>query len=546
MRRYIIFLCLIILFANCSKYESDNTIIFNRVAECLEQYPDSALNMLNKFHLDNLFSTKERARFALLKSMALDKNYIDVDNDSLISVALDYYKKYGKPDELMKAYYYEGIVCLNGEDYSGALENCLSAEKFVADCKDYISVGRLYNTKMIIYKEILSIDKAIKPAELAAYYYLKGQDTIRYITALNNLASMFFVSKDYESFDACITKLEDYEKIMTLKQKGNYYVNLINYYCSISDFKVSEVIDNYINSFKGFESSVKWHIIIKAYLDIGDLQSAYKALLIAEKFELQSNRDIYHLRASEVYSAIGNYERAYENLKIYQETSNGKDYKILKSDVKFLEEKYLLQIKQLKQQNFIIMLGFGIILLLTILILLYRHFRFLNKKRMDRISEIEEQKLLLSNQYEKALLETEKLRSVISNNSLNKNIKKIIERRLDLLNRFIVSNISGVNMEKCIEELKVFVNNNSEFMTTTRLSFEMTHPKFMSFLRKKGLSEWEISCCCLYCIGLNGNEIANYLDIKYYYKKSSLIRSKLGVQFVNIDTFLVNKMNELH
>ena len=68
----------------------------------------------------------------------------------------------------------------------------------------------------------------------------------------------------------------------------------------------------------------------------------------------------------------------------------------------------------------------------------------------------------------------------------------------------------------------------------------------MSFLRKTGLSEWEISCCCLYCIGLNGNEIANYLDIKYYYKKSSLIRSKLGVQFVNIDTFLVNKMNELH
>ena len=142
-------------------------------------------------------------------------------------------------------------------------------------------------------------------------------------------------------------------------------------------------------------------------------------------------------------------------------------------------------------------------------------------------------------------MEKEKLKKFISNNSLDENIKKVIEQRLEILNGFIVSNISGVNMDKCVKDLKLFLNNNSDFMKTTRLSFEMTHPKFISYLEKNDLSEWEIGCCCLYCIGLNGNEIANYLDIKYFYKKSSLIRGKLGVQSENIHTYLLKKMNEL-
>ena len=180
-----------------------------------------------------------------------------------------------------------------------------------------------------------------------------------------------------------------------------------------------------------------------------------------------------------------------------------------------------------------------------ILAFLGKYIKRLNKKRIEEICEMEEQKAFISNQYEKALLEKEKLKKFISNNSLDANIKKVIEQRLEILNGFIVSNISGVNMEKCVADLKLFLNNNSDFMKTTRLSFEMTHPKFISYLEKNDLSEWEIGCCCLYCIGLNGNEIANYLDIKYFYKKSSLIRSKLGVQSVNIDTYLLNKMKEL-
>ena len=546
MVRYIVALYLIILFSSCTEHKFQTTIILDKAAELIEMNPDSSLSILNTLKLDNLSINEERARYALLKSMALDKNFIDVTNDSLTSIALSYYKKHGTPDEKLKAYYYNCIVYLNAEDYEYALDNCLTAEKYVDKCIDYVSIGRLYNTKMIIYSKTLNLENAIRPAELSAHYYLRGNDTSRYITALNNLSSMHLGMDDYESLRICLNKIEAYEERMTLNQKGNYYVNLINYYVAMCDSEVCEVIDKYVASYSGHENSIKWHIIIKAYLVNGNVEAAYNALIKSEEFEVKSNRNIYHLRAAEVYNAIGDYKKAYENLKIYQNTSNGMDYKLLNSDVQFLEERYNLQIKQLKHKYTIIILTLSLITMILILAFLSEYIKRLNKKRIEEICEVEEQKAFISNQYEKALIEKEKLKKFISNNSLDTNVKKVIEQRLEILNRFIVSNISGVNMEKCVEDLKIFLNNNSDFMKTTRLSFEMTHPKFISYLVKKGLSEWEIECCCLYCIGLNGNEIANYLDIKYFYKKSSLIRSKLGIQLVNIDTYLLNKMNELH
>ena len=39
-----------------------------------------------------------RAKYALLRSMALDKNYIDVADDSLINVAVEWYSRRGDAD----------------------------------------------------------------------------------------------------------------------------------------------------------------------------------------------------------------------------------------------------------------------------------------------------------------------------------------------------------------------------------------------------------------------------------------------------------------
>lgn len=92
------------------------------------------------------------------------------------------------------------------------------------------------------------------------------------------------------------------------------------------------------------------------------------------------------------------------------------------------------------------------------------------------------------------------------------------------------------------------MENREEFMESTKKTFMISHPKFIDYLHKANLTEWEIGCCCLYCIGLNGAEISEYLNRKAIYNVNGVIRQKLNIPRgkTQIDIFLKQKMRELH
>lgn len=63
-----------------------------------ESNPDSALSFLNHINQNNL-SEEDMAKYALIYYMAQDKSGLGVDNDSLIRIAYNWYKK-NKEDSL--------------------------------------------------------------------------------------------------------------------------------------------------------------------------------------------------------------------------------------------------------------------------------------------------------------------------------------------------------------------------------------------------------------------------------------------------------------
>ena len=76
----------------------------------MNEHPDSALNLLKGIAQPELQTKKHRAHYALLYSQALDKNYIDVTSDSLINIAVDYYKTQADVKTKFYAYYYLGRI----------------------------------------------------------------------------------------------------------------------------------------------------------------------------------------------------------------------------------------------------------------------------------------------------------------------------------------------------------------------------------------------------------------------------------------------------
>lgn len=75
------------LMVSCSESEGQKAL--NRVESVIEEHPDSALTLLRGVDKASLSSDKERARYALLMSMALDKNYIDTTTFDVIQPAID-------------------------------------------------------------------------------------------------------------------------------------------------------------------------------------------------------------------------------------------------------------------------------------------------------------------------------------------------------------------------------------------------------------------------------------------------------------------------
>lgn len=84
--------------------------------------PDSAMRILESIQIEDLYSPHSKARYALLRTMALDKNYIDTTTFDILQPAIDYYIKNGTPDEKLKTYYYQGRIYQNRQENDSALQ----------------------------------------------------------------------------------------------------------------------------------------------------------------------------------------------------------------------------------------------------------------------------------------------------------------------------------------------------------------------------------------------------------------------------------------
>lgn len=124
LTRYIILLALLPLLllamAGCGGNGAARRSL-DRADSLMNSKPEVAMAILDSVNAESLHGKKEKARYALLKSIALDKNYVDTTDFSVLQPAIDYYLKHGTADEKIKTYYYRGIVYLNRKDNDSAM-----------------------------------------------------------------------------------------------------------------------------------------------------------------------------------------------------------------------------------------------------------------------------------------------------------------------------------------------------------------------------------------------------------------------------------------
>ena len=113
-------------------------------AECLmETKPDSSFYLLSCIDKENLIGKEEHARYALLMSMALDKNYIDTTTFDILQPAIDYYLKKGTSDQKIRTYYYQGRIYQNQNNYDCAMNSFIHGLDVADIASDSLIIARM-------------------------------------------------------------------------------------------------------------------------------------------------------------------------------------------------------------------------------------------------------------------------------------------------------------------------------------------------------------------------------------------------------------------
>ena len=565
-KKLITIISLIFFCASCSKSDNEILPILDIAESLMEQHPDSSLFLLNTINLNDISANANKARYALLKSIALDKNYIDVDDDSLTSIAVAYYSKHGDADERLTAYLYNGKVYVNAKDYELAMNNYLYAEESVESCTNNIIIGRLYSLKSVLYNTIFDTYSAIEQSRLATEYFLKGGDTVRFLNHLNNMAVIMHNSSSFDSIsvEKYTKQIETYWYRLTPKQKKTYFSIQLERIPKTDTVTITSMIDKYLTSNLG-DDNINWLSVADAYFKVGDINESLNSV---KKYKLNGgNTDVtYYSILSDIFSIQGKYKLAYDYLVKSTALLQGRYYKAVKSDTKFLEERYASNMQNVQQRHTIVSLVMTIVIIVLFSLLLRKHYKTVSLKHQLKIVALEKEARLHQQELDRmstekenyelkcreAIKEQEKLKDIIksnkSNGALNSEILFLVKQRLAILDKFIAANISSAYSKEAMQELNQLMQDRRLFLESTRISYSLSHPKFVEFLYSKELTDREVACCCLYCIGLNGSEISNYLEMKSFYNLSKVIRKKLSVErTINIDThlrILLEKFNQ--
>lgn len=527
----------------------------------MKEHPDSARAILANMERSALKSRALRARHALLYSQALDKCYVDTDNDSLTSVALDYYKYHGTDHERALAYFYNARVKIYGvQPTEEIIENFIAAQHYAENTDDTHLKGLLcfYIGKQ--YYKQLSIEEALDNFDKAATYFEEINHRRNLMLSLQYKGICQNVLDMYD--EAIATHTKNKELALELKDTSVLLHN-IQITVSVKDRKEGnksnkkELIDELLEASNKYNNGIIYSdyypLLSSLYYDIKDYDSAkYYALKEYHK-NRRSQVDIGIIyRLGMIEYAMNNKDEAYLKLKEYINLKDSLNTEKQKSLVQSLEQKYKAKYlkeslehlqKQHRMTNTIYALS--VILALIVGVFTFRRYRHTAKERARKIEELEQYVEQGNSKYTEL---QEKYNTIAKEiERLDKNKSQQSSRVLDVLKNRIeslqtLSNLAatyGVTntskfYNKFQEHIRLSNNKNQELMADVITIADLLNYGVITHLRKchPSLTDYELCYCAFITLGFGTESIRllfNHSNINSIYTTRAKIRNKLGI-----------------
>ncbi|MDE6442951.1 MAG: hypothetical protein K2K64_00815 [Muribaculaceae bacterium] len=574
----LIMLSVFILANVCCIRHSDVWQKMDEAEEIMNSQPEGALEILDSIKPANLGDKEERARYALLKSMALDKNCIDTVTFDVLQPALDYYIAHGTVDEKLRTYYYQGRIYQNKGDDDSAMSSFMKGYDLKQSVKDSLLLAHTMVALGTLYIKQYKTEEFISNNLYAAKIYEAiGKETLElksYTNALNG-----YIILDNKSVADSLLSLS----IPLARKNPDSYAYLFSALLSYTvEFGSAKDIKIFLDKYQDLELTKDETINFAfGYSKIGEYDKAFDILSGISPTENILDSLKYSSVKIDILERQGKYEQALKLYRNYSAMLSRYQKSLLSQDLLFSDKKHRLEMSNLvqiqKRDRIIWGTVCGICVLVIIITLLYyRSYRNkvkcivaekenLNlkleqdnlRKEIEKAELERDNKILEANNLEndKKRLEAEKRQHELEaanlkleiarlederdnlkelqkeQSELSIPVKNIINERLNLLNGLLAKAIT--NNENYAEPFYKWIetarNDRKKFMDSTRLAFAASNPKFIAYLEQHGLTKDEINYLCLYAIGLRGKEVGEYIQLKRHYTISHEIRKKLGI-----------------
>lgn len=204
----------LLMIFSCTVIETDRTL--NDVESFIMDHPDSALLILESMNRKDLKTARTKAHHALLHAMALDKNYIDVKDDSIASVAVEYYLKHGPQRNRVRALYYLGKSYYYQQQYDMAILEYSKAERVAKKC-DSLYLGMIKTAKAGIYNITYNSIEELKCTQEALGIF-KSIGAERYYRPIT-----YSLGMAYHNVDRYADALSVYKDLIDSSSEIDYY-----------------------------------------------------------------------------------------------------------------------------------------------------------------------------------------------------------------------------------------------------------------------------------------------------------------------------------
>ena len=507
MRLPLLPLVLLPVLFSCSDIYLDG--VLDRAETMMEERPDSSLVMLRRLDSSGIDTPGRKARFALDYAMALDKNWVDTTDVSIIEPALEHYRwSFKKKERFLSRYYYARIL-ENGQSMEDAIQAFSEAEHCFGKGVDSVYLIRIHAAKGRIYAKQFINDKAEAALQEAVRLAREQRDMENVQRMMLSLADLYGATGRFGQKDS------------TLVLVGNPLPGLELWKArSVATLVFHDPADSarYEKDWGLFRQTADQRPemldtkSVVNYLLFKNRHGEALSLLSQEQPEsLPLSDEIAHWeQLREAYQGLSDYEGAFHAQDRYSSLVEELSLRQFQSDLRSTEERYEARLKQYRNRTL------NALLVVLFLIMAAMFCRVLKKKRRmeDMMSDLREEYEMLIR-----LRETELAR--------NEYFAKRLDARLKALKPYFTDEFPDALYNSA--ELRRMTEDSKEMLRNVGFLFGIYHPKFILALERKGLSELELGYCCLYALGFTGKEIPGKLQRNSFYNTSSAIRKKVGL-----------------